>query len=769
MDVQQLHSLFDVAVQNNLTSLICHYITDVCLDENAVSSDPLLAFLLDEVVIKDWCKRAVNVLITEIGVIYRSGLETMRSRLSQLQKFATQLAGIYSILEVMVSSFNEAVSAHVNDLHQLIENTLKAKQHLEAMIWCIRHRFIQDICSRYTDHTSWSSDVIQRKAYAEERKWPGFSDKGSDINEANQTTLFIEQALQNLGIEQNYRDKEEDITITCLQNEQSSSMFCSTITTDHCSIDRYPFKNLREAVDVLFLHGASDMVIAKQAILLYYLFDRHWSRPDSEWRYLVDDFATTFGITNRTLLECLVFCLLDDHSSEALKEACSLLPKIFSKETHPKIAQVLLERQRPDMALLVLKCTGRDSFSATENFEKDGISSLSEAVTAVRVRIECGLLTEAFMYHRSYCSKVKEQHSANMTHTEDAFEGSWIYHVEMMMVEFCTICIERNLVDKMIDLPWDSEEEKHLHKSLFESAHEAPMDPIGSLLVVYYLRRYRYLEAYGVDRSLQKFEQKELENATEEIASKIRAIAQWRESLVAKCLDMLPEVQRENVKAINSGEQIQFARTAQISSPAHVGKSQNPVMDLSTTFTSVLQNKSSLFSKNNALTDSSGLIRSSHSERKVPSALQTRAPPHGSPISNMRSTVGGKFPTVGQNVDSPFLRGAKGISSRKGETGFKEGIKYADHDPLPMYLNLSSGDTPTKDYRTSLLKAEANKTTYFQGQDSVGKGEFHFGSRAVKPFNLNGTGAGQNGLAKISGYAGFREDYKVPTKENILR
>jgi E3 ubiquitin-protein ligase HOS1 len=232
---------------------------------------------------------------------------------------------------------------------------------------------------------------------------------------------------------------------------------------------------------------------------------------------------------------------------------------------------------------------------------------------------------------------------------------------------------------------------------------------------------------------------------------------------------MLPEVQRENVKAINIGEQSQFARTAQISSPAHVGKSQNPVMDLSTTFTSVLQNKSSLFSKNNALTDSSGLIRSSHSERKVPSALQTRAPPHGSPISNMRSTVGGKFPTVGQNVDSPFLRGAKGISSRKGETGFKEGIKYADHDPLPMYLNLSSGDTPTKDYRTSLLKAEANKTTYFQGQDSVGKGEFHFGSRAVKPFNLNGTGAGQNGLAKISGYAGFREDYKVPTKENILR
>ncbi|KAG2553275.1 hypothetical protein PVAP13_9KG518000 [Panicum virgatum] len=765
-DVQRLHSLFDVALQNNLTSLICHYITDVCLDENAVSSDPLLAFLLDEVVIKDWCKRAVNALISEIGMIYRSGLEMMQSKLSQLQKFAAQLAGIYSVLEVMIASFTEAVSAHVNDLHQLIENTLKAKQHLEAMIWCIRHRFVQDICSRYTDYESWSSDVIQRKASAEARKWPDFFDKQSGDNGANQGTLFIEQALQNLGIEQSYRN-EEEAAITCLQNEQSSSMFYSTITADHFSLNRYPFKNLREAVDVLFLHGASDMVIAKQAIILYYLFDRHWTRPDSEWRYLLDDFAATFGITNRTLLECLVFCLLDDHSSEALEEACSLLPKISSKETHPKIAKVLLERHRPDMALVVLKGTGHGSFSATEDIEKDGIPSLSEAVTAVRVRIEYSLLTEAFMYHRSYCSRVKEQRAADIIHSEDALRSSWVYHVEVMMNEFCTICIERNFVDKMIDLPWDSEEEKHLHKLLFDSACEMPTKPCGSLLVVYYLRRYQYLEAYEVDRNLQRFEQKKLESTTEEIASKIRTIAQWRENLVAKCLDMLPEVQREIVKAINTGEQSQFARTAQISSPvSHVFKAQSPVIELSSSFNPLLQNKSSLHSKNiNALTDSGGMIRSSHSEfgRKVPSVLQSRVIPQMTPAFNMRA--GGIFPSVGQNGESPFLRGAKDISSRKGEAGFKKGIQPAD-DSLPMYLNLNSGDTPMKDYQTSLLKTEVNKTTSFQ--DYAGKGKFHFGSRSEKPFILNGTGVGQNGLPKISGTAGFHGDYKLPTKENIL-
>lgn len=165
-----------------------------------------------------------------------------------------------------------------------------------------------------------------------------------------------------------------------------------------------------------------------------------------------------------------------------------LLPKISSKETHPKIAQVLLERHRPEMALVVLKCTWRDRFSAAATVEPDGMASLSEAVTAVRVRIEYGHLTEAFMYHRGYCSRVKEQRSADTSHVGDAGRSSWIYHVEVMMTEFCNICIERNYVDKMIELPWDSDEEKHLHKSLFDCAREMPMEPCGSLLVVYYLR-----------------------------------------------------------------------------------------------------------------------------------------------------------------------------------------------------------------------------------------------------------------------------------------
>ncbi|XP_010230313.1 E3 ubiquitin-protein ligase HOS1 isoform X2 [Brachypodium distachyon] len=771
MDVKRLHSLFDVALQNNLVSLICHYITDVCLDENAVSSDPLLAFLLDEVVIKDWCKRAFNALISEIGMIYRSGLEMMKSKLPRLQKFVVQLAGISSVVEAMIASFREA--AHVGDLHQLIEKTTKAKQHLEAMIWCTRHEFLEQICSRHANFATWSSDVIVRKTSAEERQWPEFSGKMSGYDKTNQGILFIEQALQNLGVQQCYIDNEEEVEMACLQNEQSSSMFCPTI--DQFGVSSYPFKNLREAVDVLFLHGASDMVIAKQAIFLYYIFDRHWTRPDSEWRYLVDDFAATFGISSRTLLECLVFCLLDDHSSQALEEACSLLPKISSKETHPKIAQVLLERHKPDMALVILRCTGCDSYSTTATVEKDGMSLLSEAVTAIRVRIEYGHVTEAFMFHRSYCSRLKEQRPADMTHVEDALRSSWDYHVEVMMTEFCNICIERKIVDKMIDLPWDSEEEKYLHKSLFDTACDMPAEPCGSLLVVFYLQRFRYLEAYDVHRSLQSFEENTLETASEEVASKISTIAKWRESLVAKCLEMLPEVQREDVRNISSGDRSQFAiRTMQTSSPVNpLVKSPNPAIGLSLTFAPALQDKSNpLHSRNIYASNCSGaFISSVRSEfgKKVPSILESRPVPQGTPTSNMRSTAGGIFPSLGQNGESPYLKGTKEFSFMNGESGFKKGTKPAGHDSLPMYFNLGSGDTPMKKHQTSLLKTDGNKTTFFQGKDSVRKGEFGFGLRAEKPFILSGTGIGQNSHSKVSESAGFRDNHLQKTEVSMTQ
>ncbi|GAV78000.1 ELYS domain-containing protein [Cephalotus follicularis] len=542
--VQRLYSLFDVAMENNLISLICHYVTDVCMDESAVSSDPFISVLLDEVVVKDWCKRTFKKIIAELQGIYGLEVGEMRTRLSLLLKLSMQLTGVSNVLDVLESSFKGNLSAQLYDLQHLQESILKTKQHVDIMIWCIRHQFLENVRPRYPNFASWRSHVRERKSTAIKRAWSAPANHSAESN-GQDGSLFIEDALANLDIEQGYPlEIGEESEVAVLRKDGGSSIFRARIEgVAGC----YPFENLRAAVDVLFLHGSSDLVVAKQAIFLYYMFDRHWTMPDEQWRHIIDDFAATFNITRHSLLESLAFYLLDDHTDEALLEVCHLLPEICGPATHPKIAQVLLERQNPDAALMVLRWSGRDGGSQ--------LVSLNEALTAIRVRVECGLLTEAFIYQRMLCNKIREKKLKGGP-SEDNSENlkgecrTWTDWVETLVSEICCLCIWRNLVDQMIELPWNSDEEKYLHKTLLESAIYDSSTAIGNLLVVYYLQRYRYAEAYQVNLRLQSVEQGFISknSISEEVLSKITSASHWRKSLVDKCVELLPEIQQQQVK-----------------------------------------------------------------------------------------------------------------------------------------------------------------------------------------------------------------------------
>ncbi|KAL7241521.1 hypothetical protein ACSBR1_014169 [Camellia fascicularis] len=332
-DIERLYSFFDVAIENNLFSLTegPTDVTDVCLDESAVSSDPVIAFLLDEVVVKDWCKRRFKNILTELQglcilrhtkhfslthLIDDLSVENMKMSLSSLLKFSVKLSGISNLLEVLDSSFKGTLSAQLHDLYHLQESILKTKQHMEIMIWCIRHHFLENVGSQYTNFTSWRSSIHERKSAAIKRSWTDSVNHSAESARTNGSTLFIEDALLNIEIEQGYTHEiGGELEIASLQKAGSSLFFRSKIGG---MAGCYPFENLRAAADILFWHGSSDLVIAKQAIFLYYLFDRHWTRPEEEWRHIIDDFAATFNITRHSLLESFTFYLLDDHIDDAL-------------------------------------------------------------------------------------------------------------------------------------------------------------------------------------------------------------------------------------------------------------------------------------------------------------------------------------------------------------------------------------------------------------------------------------------------------------------
>lgn len=223
-------------------------------------------------------------------------------------------------------------------------------------MWCVKQQFLEDVTSRYVNFASWCSSVRQRKSAATKRAW--FDAVNYSAESTGQDgSLFIEDALANLEIEQKYdQGRGEELELASLhKDDEGLSFFKSRIEgLSNC----YPFENLRAAVDILFLHGSSDLVVAKQAIVsflhfkllfeywmislvvdifnqgiffyfflcflteaqfLYYLFDRHWTLPDEKWRHIVDDFAATFSVTRHSLLESLTFYLLDDHTDEALQ------------------------------------------------------------------------------------------------------------------------------------------------------------------------------------------------------------------------------------------------------------------------------------------------------------------------------------------------------------------------------------------------------------------------------------------------------------------
>ncbi|TYJ06413.1 hypothetical protein E1A91_A12G232300v1 [Gossypium mustelinum] len=544
-DVQRLYSFFDVALENNLVSLVCHYVTDICMDETAVSSDVVTALLLDEKVVKDWVKRTFKNMATELQRIYYLEIEEMKNRLGLLLKFSVRLTSLSSVLEVLESSFKGRLSAQLHDLHHLQESILKTKQHLEITIWCIRHHFLEQVRSRHADFTSWRNHVRERKSAAVVRAWPPADVLDLSTNSTGQeASLFIEDALENLDI---YEEIGEESDFAFLKKNGALSFLQSKIGG---IAGYYPFESLRAAVDILFLRGGSDLVVAKQAIFVYYLFDRHWSRPKEEWRDIVDDFAASFGINRHSLLESFIFCLLDDHSDEALLESCQLLPEISGPETHPKIAQVLLERQNPKAAQMVIRWSGRDGGSQ--------LVSLSEAVTIVRVKVECGLLTEAFTYQRMLCAKVREK-KFKYELSGDAFDDlkgqsrSWMDWLEALVTEFCCLCIRRNMVDRIIELPWNGEEEKYIHKCLLDCASDDPTTSIASLLVVFYLQRYQYVEAYQVNVKIWSLEEDFISTHSGdeeflEALSRMESHRQRRKKLVDKGIELLPEVLQQQVK-----------------------------------------------------------------------------------------------------------------------------------------------------------------------------------------------------------------------------
>ncbi|CAM6107071.1 unnamed protein product [Calypogeia fissa] len=607
-DVRRLCSFFDVALENNLVSLVCHYVSEVCMDEGAVSSDALMSMLLDGDVVKDWCKRTTINIVKSLRDIYNLGLKQMQNKADVMHKSLRKLEGVQYVLEALEAPVVDQLSASFLEVRNLLESVRKVSQHLEVMAWCTRHRFLESLPSRFVNIGQWRTAVKDRKTAAHERAWSEYPRNVGQVAPRPLATLFIEDALANLGIA---RDEEEDsgkdaLELNRLKKDYRHRRDCGAgYPTINGATTIYPPENVRATVDLLFLEGSSDLILAKKAIFLYYLFDRHWTLLDTSWRNLVDDYVGTFGIGRPFMLESLIFYLLDDNIDQALEEASRLLPEIVSPHIHPKIPHVLLERGMPEIALSILRSSGRDWYVGKESKQcQAGEISLSEAITAVRVRLECGLLTEAYIYQRTHWTRVKSEDARrrgskirkqDVEHWEEP--RNWSLELEALVGEICWFGIRNNLLKEMTGLPWLSDEEKVVKKYLLDQAVQDPSSSSGNHLVMFYIQRCRYVEAYLVHKRLCDLEQQYIGSSRDE-GKRIhcQTARAHRTRITEACVDLLPQIQQQQLrsggisdpsftenKVASSADQMEVDKVDYIESPVHVANNvmASPLLQVS--------------------------------------------------------------------------------------------------------------------------------------------------------------------------------------------
>ena len=139
---------------------------------------------------------------------------------------------------------------------------------MEIITWCVRHHFLENVGSRYSNLSSWCTAVLERKTAAIKRSWPDVPNQSPESS-MQTGSLFIEDALANLEIEQGHMlEKGEESELALLLKDRGLFFRSKLEGLTAC----YPFENLRAAVDLLFLHGSSDLVLAKQAIVSFILY-----------------------------------------------------------------------------------------------------------------------------------------------------------------------------------------------------------------------------------------------------------------------------------------------------------------------------------------------------------------------------------------------------------------------------------------------------------------------------------------------------------------
>ncbi|GAB4815684.1 hypothetical protein N2152v2_002730 [Parachlorella kessleri] len=478
-DISRLHSLFDLALDHGLGSLVLDYVTDVCGDRLLTSSDPVQAFLMDGECVRRWCHKAIAISKGRLTSWLGRGLGFISSS-GTLPKEIAKLRALQLVVQALSPSAEQgqqagsaaAEGAEVQEVTRLLQCGL-------VLAWLSQQEGLE---GRPTGR------------FSSEQEWRGVASKrrdGAGAGASAGQSLFVADTLAALAQE----------GVPGLQ---------------------YPLGSAEKLVGVVFLLGCTShhAWLAKLSLLAYWLADGAFLQPHQ----LAAGFRGAFGVAPQLTLSWVLRLLLDDahlygcqRQEQAAGEqqqpnpstaaAAALLPDIDGSLVPFNALQVFLQHGDAPTALCLLRqrSTGAASRGSTASTsgsdgapaaEGGGREWLQEASVAVAVLLANGLLAEAFI-QASHALRGSSSHrdgaAAVKRHLGQCSAAQQAQHAGQLLGQLLAWGLERGQLHAIIRLPLGSVEEQVACGWL---ASEAPSHPqCGLILVLYYLLRGRTPEA----------------------------------------------------------------------------------------------------------------------------------------------------------------------------------------------------------------------------------------------------------------------------------
>eukprot|EP00898_Chlorokybus_atmophyticus_P004571 jgi/Chlat1/5114/Chrsp33S05117 len=335
---RRLQQFFDAALDSGLSSLVAHYVDEVCLDPRVSSSNPVEARLLDGGVVHSWAAGTFAESHQTIERLSTQGTAEVVRSADVLQQTAERTRGLSNVLAMLQVPSKSAQG--MASPKQLYDDAQRTAQYMAVLRWCTRH------------HAHLHDKLVANEWLSSRLRIQG-------------EALFIEDALH-------------------MENIWDPS------TAPIASV--FPPRNWVAAARAIYLQGSPDVATFKHGIFVYYLFALELASCGKA--SIVEDFARSFHVSQQAFMECYVYYLLDDSAPESFELACQLLRVTVHAGTAYKVAWAVLQRGAADVALTILQARA-DADHVTP------ISRL-DAEMALRVRLGCGLLGEAVLQLRSY-------------------------------------------------------------------------------------------------------------------------------------------------------------------------------------------------------------------------------------------------------------------------------------------------------------------------------------------------------------------------------